>query len=252
MRLPQFWLCVLALLLTGAGPSDAGEVSLGVAANFTSTTRALIRQFEAETGHSVRASFGSTGKLYAQIRNGAPYDVFMAADIDRPERIEAESLGVAGTRFTYAMGRLVLWSPDAGTFAQGEAFLAGAGFSRLAIANPDTAPYGLAAQQVLERLGLWSQLQSRLVRGDSIAQTFQFVASGNAEAGLVALSQVHAWSGPRGSLWQIPPDYYRPIEQQAILLQRGAGNDAARAWLNFLKSETALRIIRSYGYEVPG
>ncbi|WP_084206841.1 molybdate ABC transporter substrate-binding protein [Marinobacter lutaoensis] len=252
MRVPRPLLLrslALLLLLPAVTPAVAGDVAVAVAANFTDTTRALAERFEAETGHTVTASFGSTGKLYAQIRNGAPFDVFMAADGRRPALLEDSPLAVAGSRFTYARGKLALWSPQPGTFTDAEHYLAEARFTRLAIANPKTAPYGLAAQQVLEHLGLWARLQPRLVRGDSIAQAFQFVASGNAQAGFVALSQVRAWPND-GTLWTVPQAYYAPIEQQALLLTRGADKDAASAWLAWLRGETALAIIRSYGYDV--
>ena len=239
-------LCVLFSFASGA---IAGEVSIGVAANFTDTTRELTRHFEAETGHRVSASFGSTGKLYAQIRNGAPFDVFMAADVLRPELIEEAQAGVNGARFTYARGKLVLWSPTPDAFEDAPRYLEQQPFARLAIANPKTAPYGLAAQQVLEHIGQWQPLQPKLVRGDSIAQTFQFVVSRNAQAGFVAASQVKVWDEDAGTLWQVPQAYYQPIDQQAILLNRGASNEAARAWMDFLKSDTAIGIIRSYGYD---
>jgi molybdate transport system substrate-binding protein len=240
---------VLASLLYGQ-PATGGQVSIGIAANFTNTTRELAEQFEADTGHTVSASYGSTGTLYAQILNGAPYDLFMAADARRPALIEKHPTGVPGTRFTYARGTLVLWRPTPDGFygAGAEHFLAQQAFARLAIANPKTAPYGLAARQVLEHLGHWQTLQGKLVRGDSIAQTFQFVVSRNAQAGFVALSQVVAWTGDEGALWTVPQSYYRPIDQQAVLLQRGADNEAAMAWMDFLKSDTAIAIIRSYGY----
>ena len=242
---------LVILLLSGSAMTGAmaGEVSLGVAANFTETNRELVKQFEAETGHTVSASYGSTGKLYAQIRNGAPFDVFMAADVQRPALIEEEQAGVPGTRFTYARGKLALWSPVAGAFNNAESYLASQPFSRLAIANPKTAPYGLAAKQVLEHLDQWEALESKLVRGDSIAQAFQFVVSRNAQAGFVALSQVRSWENDEGTLWNIPQSYYPPIDQQAILLNNGAGNAAARAWMDFLKSDTAITIIQSYGYD---
>lgn len=246
----------LIVLLTSwafAHPATGGEVSLGAAANFTHTAHELAEVFEAETGHRVSASFGSTGKLYAQIRNGAPFDVFLAADTHRPLLIEEEQAGVTGTRFTYARGRLALWRPMARGFAgagnEAERYLSQQPFQRLAIANPKTAPYGLAAQQVLSHLGHWQALQGKLVRGDSISQTFQFVVSRNAQAGFVALSQVAAWKDGPGTLWVVPQAYYQPIDQQAILLNRGAGNEAAEAWMNFLKSDAAIAIIRRHGYE---
>jgi molybdate transport system substrate-binding protein len=251
------FLCSLTLLAFWAFPYPAisGEVSLGVASNFTYTTRELAERFKAETGHTATASFGSTGKLYAQIRNGAPFDVFMAADARRPMLLEEEQASVPGTRFTYARGKLVLWlpTPDGlgkdGSGTNAESYLSQQPFMRLAIANPKTAPYGLAAQQVLTHLGHWQTLQGKLVRGDSISQAFQFVVSRNAQAGLVALSQVRAWTGQPGTLWIVPQAYYQPIEQQLILLKQGANNEAAQAWIRFMGSETAIAIIRRHGYE---
>ncbi|HET8848617.1 MAG TPA: molybdate ABC transporter substrate-binding protein [Marinobacter sp.] len=241
------------LLLTGLALVShcavAGSVTLAVAANFTDTTHTLVERFEAATGHTAVVSYGSTGKLYAQIRNGAPYDVFMAADARRPALLESDGTGVSGTRFTYARGTLVLWSPDQNAFGVPAEYLAQQPFSRLAIANPKTAPYGLAARQVLEHLDLWQALQPKLVRGGSIAQAFQFIASGNAAAGFVALAQVKAWPDQAGTLWQIPQSHYDPIEQQAILLARAADNVAARDWLAFLKSPDAIKIIQSDGYD---
>ena len=251
-HLPRVCLLRIATLLffpIASLPVMAGEVSLGVAANFTDTTRELAKQFEAKTGHTVSASFGSTGKLYAQIRNGAPFDVFMAADARRPSLIEKARAGAPNTRFTYARGKLVLWSPTPDAFGDAESYLAQQTFARLAMANPKTAPYGLAAQQVLEHLGHWKALQAKLVRGDSIAQAFQFVVSRNAQAGFVALSQVTSWDDKEGSLWNVPQDYYQPIDQQAILLNRGTSNEAALAWMDFLKSNTAIATIRGYGYD---
>lgn len=236
-------------------PAFSSEVSLGVASNFTNTTRELADHFTASTGHRVSTSTGSTGKLYAQIRNGAPFDVFMAGDAHRPTLIEAEQAGIPGTRFTYARGRLVLWLPAPDGFSQdgaetdGEGYLNEQPFSRLAIANPKTAPYGLAAKQVLTHLGHWQALQGKLVRGESISQAFQFVATHNAQAGFVALSQVTAWTSEAGTLWLVPQAYYQPIDQQAILLNRGADNEAATAWMDFLRSDAAIAIIRSHGYE---
>jgi molybdate transport system substrate-binding protein len=243
-------LTILLLCSLLSGRLLADEVSVAVAANFTDAGRQLAPLFEQATGHRLKISYGSTGKLYAQIENGAPFEVFLAADSARPLKAEEAGLAVPGSRFVYARGRLALWSTKADLFDGGEAYLQQAGFTHLAIANPKTAPYGLAAQQVLEHLGIWSTLQSRLVRGDSIAQTFQFVATGNAEAGFVAYSQVKAWSGEAGSVWLIPQDYYVPIEQAAVLLQKGAANPAAQAFLDFLKSDAAREVIEGYGYGV--
>lgn len=234
-----------------SGFASAADLRLAVAANFTDVTRELITAFRESSGYDASASFGSTGKLYAQILNGAPYHVFLAADAERPRRLEQEEAGVPGTRFTYAQGQLVLWSPKPGLFVNGEQWLASAPLGRIAIANPKTAPYGAASQQVLESLNLWDTLQPKLVRGDSIAQTFQFVATSNAKAGFLALSQVQAWDPESGSLWRIPPEHYSPINQQAILLKQGRNNNAAREWLTFLASETAREIIRRFGYSTP-
>jgi len=246
MKKSLFALFCLAL---GAGQvAQAAELHIAVAANFTDATRDLIPLFEKASGHTVKASFGSTGKLYAQIEHGAPFEVFLAADSKRPQKAEAAGLAVPGSRFTYARGKLVLWSSGSGTFSDGEAYLKGMQFKRAAMANPKTAPYGLAAQQVMQHLGIWEQGQKKMVRGDSIAQTFQFVATGNTEAGFVAYSQVKAWKKPGDSLWVIPDGYYAPIEQQAVLLQKGRDDPAAQAFLAFLRSPAAHKVIEGYGY----
>jgi molybdate transport system substrate-binding protein len=235
------------LAWTGSPVARADEVHVAVATNFASTARALADSFSADTGHRVVVSDGSTGKLYAQIVNGAPFEVFLAADVERPRRLEAEGHAVAGSRFTYALGRLVLWSPDAARVT-GEDVLAREDFRHLAIANPELAPYGAAARALLERTGLWDRLQRRIVRGEDIGQTFQFVATGNAELGFVALSQTQ---GRNGSQWIVPPDRYEPIEQQAVWIERSRDDEAARAFLTFLRSEIARKRIEHAGYGVP-
>ena len=239
----------LCLLLAFSSMAHAVDVRIAVAANFTDTTRDLIAAFGEATGLEAVASFGSTGKLYAQIEHGAPFDVFLAADSHRPELLEKSGQGVAGTRCTYAKGKLALWSPVRDTFEDPKVWLESGKFARLAIANPKTAPYGLAAQEVLTQMGLWESLQDRLVRGDSIAQTFQFVATSNAQSGFVALSQVRAWDEKGGSLWVIPQAYYSPIKQQVILLTRSATKNAAHQWLEFLRGDEARSIIEESGYE---
>jgi molybdate transport system substrate-binding protein len=240
----------LLSLVPCQGPALAEEVLIAVAANFTDAARDLLPLFEKKTGHTAQASFGSTGKLFAQITHGAPFAVFLAADAARPARAEQEGWAVPGTRFTYARGQLVLWSAEKELYADGEAYLKGLKFTRLAIANPKTAPYGLAAQQLMENLGNWDQVKDRLVQGDSIAQTFQFVATGNAEVGLVALSQVRAWQGQPGTQWLVPQDLHAPIAQQAVLLNKGKENPAACAFMSFLSSPAARKIITGYGYGV--
>lgn len=224
-------------------------VTAAVAANFTATMEKLTPLFAQQTGHTVRASYGSTGKLYAQIRHGAPFDVFLAADQARPERLEQEGDGVAATRFTYARGRLVLWSREDKIFSDPESFLASTSGPRIAIGNPRTAPYGMAAMEVLDHLTLSETVRPRLVSGDSIAQTFQFVATGNAGAGFVALAQVRAWNQTGGTAWLVPESLHSPIIQQAQLLTHGEDNAAAAAFLAFLKSKEARAIIEKDGYD---
>lgn len=228
----------------------AAEVRIAVAANFTDVTRRIIPLFRKTTGNTVLASYGSTGKLFAQIENGAPYELLLAADTERPLRAEKEGLTVPGKRFIYAKGRLVMWSATRKLFSNGESYLRQDSFHHLAMANPKTAPYGLAARQVLQHLGLWSRIQDKLVRGESVSQTFQFVASENAEAGFVAYAQVKAWRGQPGTVWLVPVAYYSPIEQSVVLLKKGAGNPAALAFFEFLRSEAVREIIESFGYEV--
>jgi len=253
MNLSRVPAVVLLMLLSLFSSSlYAADVLVAVAANFTDAARHIAPLFEQASGHRMRISYGSTGKLYAQIENGAPFHVFLAADSRRPALAEKQGLAVPGSRFVYARGKLVLWSSQPGLFERGEDYLRRAEFRRLAIANPETAPYGLAAQQVMQRLGLWSTLQDRLVRGESIAQTFQFVATGNAPLGFVAGSQLKSWSGRPGSLWEIPQDYYAPIEQAAVLLKKGADNPAATAFMAFLHSDAARAVIRDYGYDIDG
>lgn len=240
----------LIAALAGCHAALADEVSVAVAANFTDAMRDIAKAFEKTTGHKAVVSFGSTGKLYTQIENGAPFEVFLAADAARPQKALKEGLAVPGSDFTYARGKLALWSADAKAFTDGEAYLKEGKFQHLAIANPKTAPYGLAAQQTMEKLGLLDKLTPKLVRGDSISQTYQFVVSTNAEAGFVALSQLKAKPDNTGSTWKVPDSFYAPIMQQAVLLKKGEKNPAALAFIAFLKGETANDITLSYGYGV--
>ncbi|TCV86732.1 molybdate ABC transporter substrate-binding protein [Sulfurirhabdus autotrophica] len=230
--------------------AQAGEVNVAVAANFATTLEKLTKIFEAESGHKVLISSGSTGKLYAQIKLGAPFDVMLAADSERPQRMEAENLAVAGSRFTYATGRLVLWSVQPDKVDKEGRVLSQDTYRHLAIGNPKTAPYGTAARQVLEKMGLWEKIQPRLVQGEDIGQAFQFVVTGNAELGFVSLAQVKsAESKYPGSYWLVPDTFYQPITQQAVLLDRGRNNDAAIAFLGFLKGKPAQAVIESFGYK---
>ena len=237
---------LLLSLLAFAAHADA--VRIAVAANFTAAMREIAERFEAASGHRTIISYGSTGKLYTQIIHGAPFDVFLSADQHRPALLE--EAGKASGRFTYATGRLVLWSRIPGQQIDRETLNIGQ-FNRLAIANPKTAPYGTAAVEVLRELGTYENLSSRLVIGDSIAQAFQFVASGNAELGLVALAQVSL--AEHGSRWLVPETLHTPVRQDAVLLDRGNRNQAALEFIRYLESPEAQRIIQRYGYDTePG
>ncbi len=238
-----------ALLCVLATQAQAAEVSVAVAANFIEPAKAIAAAFAAKTGDHALLSPGASGQFYTQISHGAPFEILLSADADRPERIEHEGLGVAGTRFTYAIGTLVLFSKTPGLVDPAGAVLAHGGFKSLAIADPGAAPYGQAAVETLNKLGLSAQLQPRLVKGASIGQAYQWVETGVADLGFVALSQVV--DEPGGSRWIVPAADHAPIVQQAILLSPGAKDPAAQAFLDFLKSPQAVAIIRRYGYEVP-
>ena len=241
------WLVVCVLTLPQVAWS--GEVHVAVASNFLNPIKEIAKRYKQDTGDRLILISGSTGKLYAQARHGAPFDVLLAADSKRPALLEREGVGVIGTRFTYAVGALVLWSLELERVRGGES-LAQMNKGKLAIANPKTAPYGRAAQQVLESLGLWKKLHPSLVRGENIAQTLQFVVTGNATLGFVAKSQVE---DPRfkfkGSRWEVPVDMHEPILQQAILLNTGLANSSAKQFLEYLHSPVAKKIMRSYGFE---
>jgi molybdate transport system substrate-binding protein len=239
--------CVLALAPFSA---VAATVRVAVAANFSAPMQRIAAEFERASGHRAQLAFGSTGKFYAQIRSGAPFDVLLAADDETPIRLEKDGFAVGGSRFTYAVGRLVLWSAQpARVDVRGEA-LARGDFRHLAIANPRLAPYGRAALEVLDGLGLAAATRPKVVQGENIAQTFQFVSTGNAELGFVALSQVYeAGRLTHGSGWIVPAALHPPIRQDAVLLSRGKNNPAARALMTYLRSEKSRAIIRAYGYD---
>jgi molybdate transport system substrate-binding protein len=236
------------LAALAAAPAFAADVQVAVAANFTEPVKEIAAAFEAKTHDHLVLSFGSSGQFYTQVTQGAPFEVFLSADADRPARIEREGLGVPGSRFTYAVGRLVLYSRTPGLVDDKGAVLAKGGFNKISIADPTAAPYGVAAVQTMTRMGVYPRLQAKVVKGASITQAYQFVQSGAAELGFVALSQVI--NEPGGSRWQVPASYHAPIDQQAILLFKGDRNPAARAFLKFLKGPEAVAIIRRYGYEV--
>jgi molybdate transport system substrate-binding protein len=242
--------CLLALLVACAlGSAQAGEVTVAVAANFAAPMQAIAAILEKTTGHKAEIVTGATGKFYAQIKNGAPFDVFLAADNETPEKIEAEGLAVPGSRFTYAKGKLVLWSANPALVdAQGQVLKTGE-FRKIAMAQPKVAPYGAAAMQAITQLGLAGRLGPRLVLGESIGQTFSFISTGNAELGFVAMSQVlEGGKLKSGSMWAVPATLYQPIVQDAIVLMRGKEKPAAAALVALLKSDRIRDLIRSYGY----
>jgi len=226
-------------------PALADEVKVAVAANFTDAAKEIGALFERMSGHKAVFSFGSTGQLYTQITQGAPFEVFLAADQERPARAVAEGFGVAGSTFTYATGKIVLFSMDA-DLVKGEDTLKASRFGKIAIANPETAPYGAAAVETMKALGVFEALQAKIVQGTNIAQTYQFVETGNAELGFVALSQVA--NIDKGSRWIVPDALYSTIAQDAMLLTSGEGNAAAAAFVSFLKGPEADAVKEKYGY----
>ncbi|CAI07652.1 Molybdate ABC transporter, periplasmic molybdate-binding protein [Aromatoleum aromaticum EbN1] len=239
-------LALFALVL----PAHAGEVRVAVASNFAAPMQQIAAAFERDTGHKALLAFGATGKFYAQIRNGAPFDVFLAADAKAPAKLEEEGLALRGSCFTYGIGRLVLWSAQPGFVDAHGDVLKRSNFRHLAVASPKTAPYGAAALEVLKRLGLADVLREKLVTGENIAQTYQFVASGNAELGFVALSQVAAdGTIGRGSAWVVPPQFHTPIRQDGVILARARDNAAAHALRDYLAGDEAAAIVRAYGYD---
>ena len=245
------WLSGVVAAVAWLLQAQAAEVSVAVAANFTVPMQKIAQAFEQDTGHHALLSFGATGNFYAQIRNGAPFDVLLAADDETPLKLEKEGLGVAGSRFTYASGKLVLWSKQPGLVDdQGEVLRSGK-FQRIAMANPKLAPYGAAAMETLVSLSLLPVVQPKVVQGDNISQTYQFVATENAPLGFVALSQVMTDGKiSQGSAWVVPDHLHSPIQQDAILLTKGKTNLAAQAFMNYLRSDKARTVIRAYGYTV--
>lgn len=244
------WLMVVCMLTMLSGLARAAEVSVAVAANFTAPMQKIAALFEQSSGNTAVLSFGSTGKLYAQIRNGAPFQILLSADDKTPAKLEVEGQTVVGSRFTYAVGKLALWSSQNGLVDAQGAVLRSGQFKRLAMADPKLAPYGAAAVGTLTKMGLLADLTPKIVYGENIAQTYQFVSTGNAELGFVALSQVYS-DGKlgRGSAWIVPADMHTPIRQDAVLLKTGENQPAARALMAFLRSDAALAVIRSFGYD---
>ncbi len=242
--------CVCILVSMAVTPAFAEQALVAVAANFIPPFREIATEFEKSTGHNLQVSGGSSGNFYTQIKNGAPFDVFFSADMERPKLLEDEGFGVKDSRFTYAIGRLVLWSTNA-DLVKGEETVRSKNFKRLAMANPKTAPYGVAAMQAMQKLELWDSLQSQIVMGESIGQTMGFIESGNAQLGFVALSQVmDPKIKGKGSRWDVPTTLHEPIKQDVILLTKGKDNPAAKALMEFIGSPQAKAIIEHYGYEL--
>ena len=250
MKSPQPLFVLLIAAFAISTPARADEVSLAVAANFTAPMQKIAVEFEKETGHKVLASYGSTGKFYAQIKNGAPFEILLAADDETPARLVKENAAVAGSQFTYAIGKLVLWSARPGFVDGAGEILKNGTFDHLALANPKLAPYGAAAVEAMQALGVYDRLQPRLVIAENIAQAQQFVSSGNASLGFLALSQVLKDGKIEGSAWMVPARLYQTIRQDAVILERGKGKPAAAAMLKYLKGDKAQAVIKSCGYEL--
>ena len=238
--------CAALAALAFAAPAMAGDLTVAVAANFTDPAKDIAAAFEKKTGTHVVMSFGPSGGFFSQIENGAPFEVFLSADADRPAKLEADGYAVTSTHFAYAYGGLVLFSATAGIDVQDK--LAKGDYQHLAIADPAAAPYGVAAVETLKKLGFYDAAAPKIVKGTSIAQAFSFTDSGSADLGFIALSQIY--KTPHGSSWIVPQDDYSPIEQDATLLTAGQNDPAARAYLDYLKSQEAVAIIKSYGYQV--
>jgi molybdate transport system substrate-binding protein len=242
-------LALLGLLSALAFNAHADEVQVAVAANFTAPIQAIATDFEKDTGHKLVASYGATGQFYTQIKNGAPFEVFLAADDITPAKLESEGDTLKGSRFTYAVGTLALWSAKDGYVDSKGAVLKANAYQHLSIANPKAAPYGLAATQVLAKLNLTEATQAKIVEGQNITQAYQFVSTGNAELGFVALSQIYKDGKlTSGSAWIVPANLHDPIKQDAVILAKGKDSPAAKALVEYLKGPKAAAIIKSYGY----
>jgi molybdate transport system substrate-binding protein len=250
----NYLLKILVLVVSIMSSAYADELQIAVAANFLGTLKKLAPLFESVSGHHVLISGGASGQIYTQIVQGAPYDIFLSADTERPQRLQVEGLAVAGSGFTYATGKLILWSPQPGVITDSIDILKKGNFKHIALANPKTAPYGAAAQQVLSELKLWQRLneEKKIVLGESVAQAQQYVLSGNAELGFLALAQVLGTdSKPNGSWWLVPQALYGAIDQQAVILKRTEHLAAATQFMQWLRSDpAALDIIKAAGYSV--
>jgi molybdate transport system substrate-binding protein len=251
MILSRRSIAIAALLGCGlfASRADADQINIAVAANFSAPAKEIAAAFRQASGHEALLSFGAAGQFYSQITQDAPFYIFLSADEARPKKLADEGFAVPGSRFTYAIGKLVLWSKQAG-FVKGEQTLKDAAFAKLAICNPVAAPYGAAAVETLKSLKLYDALQPKFVKGADLLQAFQFVDTGNAELGFLAMSQLTGNIG--GSRWIVPQELYAPIRQDAVLLRKGADSEAAKAFMEFLKGPQARAIIEKYGYALDG
>jgi molybdate transport system substrate-binding protein len=243
-RIPAILLALVAV------PAAADEITVAVAANFTAPMQKIAADFEKDTGHKILPSFGSTGKFYAQIKNGAPFEVLLAADDETPAKLVAENAAVPGSQFTYAIGKLVLWSAKPGVVDDAGEVLRKGRFEHIAVANPKLAPYGAAGVETMKALGVYDTLAPKIVMAENIGQAYQFVSSGNAELGFVALSQVLKDGRIDGSAWVVPAKFYPQIKQDAVILDKGKGKPAAGALLKYLKGDKARAVIKSYGYDL--
>lgn len=242
------FLCLL-FALSCAAAAVAGEVQVAVAANFSAPMQEIAHDFERDSGHKVLVSVGATGKFYAQIKNGAPFEVLLAADSETASRLSAEGNAVAGSQFTYAIGKLVLWSPTPGLVDDKGQVLKSANITHVSYCNPKVAPYGAAAVEAMKSLGVYEALKSKLVEGDSVGQAYLFVSTGSAQVGFVALSQVYKDGKiASGSAWILPANLYAPIRQDAVVLTKGKDNVAAADFVRYLKSDKAKAVMRAYGY----
>ncbi|WP_454631756.1 molybdate ABC transporter substrate-binding protein [Bradyrhizobium cenepequi] len=248
MKFAHFVHLIAAMLLT-VSTAHAGEINIAVAANFTEPAKEIAAAFKAKTGHEAVLSFGASGQFYTQITQGAPFQVFLSADDARPRKLAEDGLAVADSRFTYAVGKLVLWSRTP-NFVKDEQTLRTASFAKLSICNPLAAPYGAAAVETMQSLGIYQTLRPKLVEGATITQAYQFVETGNAELGFVAASQLTGNDG--GSRWLVPQELYKPIRQDAILMKSAAANEAAKGFIAFLRGPEARAVIEKYGYALDG
>ena len=248
MKASRLLPALLASLICAAFGAHADEVSVAVAANFTAPMKQIAADFEKDTGHKMVASYGATGKFYAQIKNGAPFEVLLAADDETPTKLVKENAALASSQITYAIGTLVLWSAKPAIVDSQGQVLKNAGFDHLALANPKLAPYGAAAEQAMQALGVYERLSPTFVMGENISQTHQFISTGNALLGFVALSQVLVDGKIEGSHWVVPAKLYAPIRQDAVILDKGKGKPAAEALIKYLQSDKAKAVIKSFGY----